>query len=527
MNLPQKNNWRWAGGAAALLYVLIGVGLILQKPGLQYDEALLQYKVVLMLNSPLGHLLPRPGHSWRVMVMPYLGAAKDYVLLLPFLAFGPKLEVSRAISMLLGVFGILGIWKLLADQMNEKEAAAVAFILAFHPAYLGQTVFDNSAVAFWMGSLGLVAIAFSSYLKRRTNTAAFWLGVMMGIAIWGRVNFVWLLIAVFMAAVFVLQKRILVPARQFASWILGGVLGGLPLLLYLVQSRGGTIRFLIEQPVNERFTALLAFRLRILAETQLADSEQRRIWDGPPIPQWQTVFFFLVVIVGILVCLFFKEGETNRMVHWRRICALTFLFFAAFMLCSRLNIQEHHLVTLVPLAVVIVVTTLQALIHRWRTFAVVAFSVGLIYLGSAVYCNLAAMQGLSKTGGINSWSDGIFSVNEYLLAHYPGETVKILDWGLSKNLFVLSNSKISGNEIFWRATREMSGSGKSWQEEVAEGGIFLTTAGKAAHFPEPRFYFTQALALSGQPFKRVEFFQKQGGLFAELVEVTPAPAHNR
>jgi hypothetical protein len=195
------------------------------------------------------------------------------------------------------------------------------------------------------------------------------------------------------------------------------------------------------------------------------------------------------------------------------------------MFTSRLNIAEHHLVMLVPIAVVVVVLAFQELIHRWRGAGVAALSIGLIYLASALYCDVSAARGLRRTGGSNAWSDAIYSVNERLASDYAGREIKILDWGLCNNLYVLSNGKINASELFWGATGEVSGQGTRWSDIVARGGVYLTNSPGNLQFPAATEGFLRALAASGQQFNLIEFRQKWGGAYAQIIEIVPSPKY--
>ena len=94
-----------------VVYCLWSALLILQNPGLQYDEALLVLGSVHMRHSPGELTLPHDPNTWLcpssrcfpLMTVRYVGAIKEYLCLPLFAAFGPSAEAVRIVSMLLGM----------------------------------------------------------------------------------------------------------------------------------------------------------------------------------------------------------------------------------------------------------------------------------------------------------------------------------------------------------------------------------------------------------------------------------------
>ena len=117
------------------------------------------------------------------------------------------------------------------------------------------------------------------------------------------------------------------------------------------------------------------------------------------------------------------------------------------------------------------------------------------------------------------WSDAIYSVRDYLVSNHTGKEIKILDWGLQNNLYVLSNAGINSREIFWGSTQQRTGAGTPWSDLIAGGGVFLTNSSGNIHFPDSTQGFVAALLASGRPFNRVVFDQKRGQAYAELYEL--------
>src|SRR5262249_10910756 len=143
--------------------------------------------------------------------------------------------------------------------------------------------------------------------------------------------------------------------RSLRAMVAGGLLGSSPLLWYELASWLATLRYM--RSASQPLTApLLAARLRGAAEVMLADREQRVIWGGPPNPQWQVVLgaaLLLLVAAAALV----RGGSAGvadplaqARASWRRAFALAALLLLLILATSRLNVSQHHIAAILPLA---------------------------------------------------------------------------------------------------------------------------------------------------------------------------------
>jgi hypothetical protein len=452
------------------------------------------------------------------MSLRYIGALKEYLCLPVFATFGPQTIALRIVSMLLGLLGIWGIASLIRQHVNAASAAIVAGVMALHPAYLNMTVFDNDAVAMSMAALGILCLAISGYLRKRTALAAFWAGAAMGLVVWARANSVWMLAALFGAALIVLGKRLRAPEAHATAVLFGGIVGGIPFLIYQVVSKGGTWEALSMFSSTDTWRQRLFSRLIMFSETLLTDRQHRAMWDGPFMPGWQRWLFPAVFLVSCLVCLL-GRGERNQFrAAFARIAALAALLFAALLFLSRVNLSEHHLIALLPLAVVVTVLACSLLVARYRWAYVVAAALAVVYVSSAMYWQFAAVQGLRKTGGVGMWSDAIAPLAQELLQHYPDREIKILDWGLQDNLFVLTDGRLRTRELYGDAT---NGNHRPWAEEIREGGAFLMNGPDNRQFPAATEGFLQAVAEAHPSVRWFSVRGRNGAKFAEIAEIEP------
>jgi len=517
----ESNRQRLLVRAALAVYVVLAISLILQKPGLQYDEALLVLGAVHMRHSPNEITLPHDPNTWipvfgrwiPLMTVRYAGAVKEYLCLPLFALFGTRTALIRLVSMTLGGFGIWGVAKLLREQVGGLAAGAAALILAVNPAYLSMTVFDNGTVSAWMAALGLLAFALSRYLNKPSTRAAMLIGVALGFGIWARANFIWAEAAIGAAALIVLRRRFPSAPSHWLAAVGGGVLGGLPFLIYQIVSRGGTWEAIGMFSEHRSLADVFPSRLVMFAESLVCDREHRVMWNGPEMPAWQRWLFPAIV----LACC------ANWKTIWSRAAAIAFLIYAAILFPSRVIVAEHHFVTMLPFAAVLVTLAAVALIGRYPKAVGAVAALASVYLGVALYWHFSAVGGLRETGGVGVWSDGLIPLANYLQANYRDREVKIVDWGLQNNLYVVTDGRLRTREIFWDATRETVRANKPWMEEIREGGVFLRNA--VPQLPDPPAGFDQALT-DGRPLAhRYTVPQRDGHPYAEVIEIEPNTIH--
>ena len=512
--------------AAALLYVAVAASFPWSKPGLQYDEALFVRDAVQLLSTKSMPTFAHEEGSWiriagrpiPLMDLPYAGATKGYAAVIPFALFGTGAEVCRAAAVFLTALGIGGLVWAIGREISPGVGATVGAILAVHPALLDQTVYDNSVVALWMATLGIAAAAMSGFLRVPSEPAALVFGAALGFAVWGRLNFLWLIAAAAIsAAIFAPLLRSLID--RGVSLALGFAIGSAPLLMYEAVTHGGTLKFMLGPRTPESAIARVRDRLPLLAETLLSDQEHRAIWGGPSLPSWQITFTVALATIAVAAGLFAPRsgGESSRDLAWRRASALTVPLFAGIMLVSRLRIAQHHLVTIVPVATLAGALGIRRVASGRPLRAVFSLAIAL-FAALCVAWDVRSASGIRRTGGMGNWSDAIDSVARVLRAEAPGPAARALSWGLANNVFVLTSGACAPRDAFWGATDKVSDGRRTWNDEVREGGWFLIGAEASA----ASVGLQRALESSPARSRRWIFRERSGAFYAELVHVFPA-----
>jgi hypothetical protein len=534
---------RWGIAAALALYALGGAMLVAQKPGLQYDEALLVEGAVQLRHSRAEIALAHSPNTWACSpgrcfpVMgegPYIGAVKDYLSLPLFALFGPRTWVARLAAMLLAMIGIWGLARLMAQQVSPGAGIAAGLILAVNPAYLNMTVFDNGVVAPMMAGLGLICAAVAMYLRRSGVPAAFLIGAAAGFALWARANFLWTLVGAAAAALIVFHRHLRVPISHALAMAVGGIAGGAPLLYYEFESGGGTFRTMQDYTVQGSLLKLLPLRLFWLADTLVSDGEHRVMWSAmgtartmEQLPSWQLWLFPSIVLGAAIVCvltMFTRDPEP-----WRAgpFAVIALVLSGGFLFTSHLPITEHHLIALVPLAVVVVVLGCAFLQHQWRWGGAISGALALVYLGCAGYWQSASVQGLRRTGGVGVWSSAVVDVARTLDREYSGREIKIMDWGYQTSLFVLMDGRLGSVELTAEGGEaDHSYRGRTWPDEIREGGVFLVSGPHVRTFAPKVESFLRAWA-AAEPVTRVRrFTERDGTTYAELLDIEPNSIKN-
>lgn len=513
------------------LYVCFAARLIQANVGYQYDEALYTESAVYMLRGsgepPFVHdaasWISAFGRRWPLMIIPYVGATKAYVALPVFAVFGISAAVARFVAVLLGSLGIAGLVVLIGSEIGPTVGLIVGIVLAIHPSYLDFTVFDNGGVSVWMAGMGLGALALALYLRRRSTLSALLLGTAAGLGVWARANLLWLIAAVILAALFTWGRRAIPSIRHMMAMLIGGFFGTLPLILYDVNSRLATFRFLTS--TRQALSAQkIAERLRALGELMISDGEQRGIWSGPALTRLEMGIggtLLLLVLCSLFVRIRPGGPEAAR---WRRACAMSAVLLTAIMVASSLGISQHHLVAVLPLAVAALAILSVEVIRRFRA-AILPLATAAA--GLAVLClswDVRIDSGLRRTGGKRVWSSAIYDVHRYLesQAVLP-DRLKILNWGFQNNLYVISGGSVYGTELFWAGTETLSSRGIPWRSEIADGGAFLLYSfDKGSPRPSAAAKgFLEALRGYGGSHRATTFVHRSGSPVAVLVEITP------
>ncbi len=523
-----SNQWRLLSLLAAAAYVLSCSLVGFSAPGLEYDEAISMRGA--MELSVRGTVTPSPASLCigqtcvPLMVAPYVGAAKDYFLLPLFLVFEPTVPVGRFGAALIVAGGIFGIAYFVRHQFGPRPAMAAACILAIHPAAIDLPLYDNGNVAMTLFAIGLIAFCTSRFQQRRTRLSLFCVGVACGFAVWIRLNLLFLILGESLAVLIFVRPRKWPSYRHAVLFAAGAVVGTIPLLIYIAQSLPQFGHSVQAVQWNATIPQEIAYVSGLLGETLLSDGEHRGIWMGPDVPFWQLLPIQLIAVGALLACLYERQSPSPAAQVGRRAIATAPVIYLIFLLLIRMPVAEHHLLALVPFVVV------SICIAPWGTLLprplanVLVIGMAIFYFSVSAYWNWRAREGLQTTGGTKSWSDTVIHVSGFLQGTHPRQKVKVLDWGLAQNIYFLSRARTPVTEIFWDVPASPASpyAQSEWKGIVKEGGLFLTNAQSNLHLPAATNAFLDELSKSGQHWTEKVFYEKRGGVYAVLYQVSPS-----
>jgi 4-amino-4-deoxy-L-arabinose transferase-like glycosyltransferase len=482
------------GGCVALFLAIALHQLPL--PGLYYDEALDLAPMLPLLRGEPTELLrgigvTLAGRSYPVMLMDYMGSLNGY-LSLPFLAtLGPGVAAARLQPILFSALAIVLACALARAWFGRAAGLLTALLLAVNPSFIwfsrqGISVTSTMTV-FSLASLLLLDAwrranphsPISNLQSPVPNPSSpfprlplLLAGACLGLGLWDKLIFLWWIIVVGVMALAWLtggaRARLGRLARALPWAALGFLAGAGPLIYY-------NLRDLLAGPFDLRNAHTLHLLLRSLLEPTaygvnnldvlanlgkaLADFQVfvdgSYFWyNGVP---FSNVFAMpalaIAAAAGSLLALRRPVGERRR---WFAVLAS----IAATVAASAFTVSglwATHLFILVPLpqmalaaAAAWLARTAAGRLHPARP-AWLAAGLAALLLALPVSRDLWVSQQhhatLAETGGSGRFSDAVYKLAAYLDAQGIAQPVA-LDWGIEKNVRVLTADRVRPVEIF-------------------------------------------------------------------------------
>lgn len=514
------SQWLPLGFAVAVYLVFCWLQGI-QTAGLQFDEAISYRGASVVLTGNLeacgwDGFVSFAGRCWPVMLSEYVGTPKDYLLLPAFAMLGVRTGVARLGAALLAALGIVGVWFFLREIHSPAAAAAGALILAVHPSYISLPLFDNGNIAFSFGVMGLTLVVGSTLMRGVSRFRVLLLGLLTGLGVWARLNFVWFLASALVAVVLVYRRDLLRAVRHLPAFAVGAVIGVLPALLYLSNHVSELLAFMKAAAVDIGLAKKLGYFLSLLADVSFAGIEHRTVWGGMRVPVWEGEAALALIVASLVWC---AAVVRTRVVRCLCIGNVAIALFYAF---SKLPIAEHHLVGLLPFEILLVAVSAADL---WRRYGLARVALGagaLLYGVGALAYNVEAIQKIHSTRGVGEWSAGIVSLKNLLDQQGP-RPLYDLDWGLGVPLLVLSGGHLNPDETYFGATAETASDGRKWVDLVQAGGIFLTYDNRYLHFPLATLSFRRALECAHSSYQKLTVSDHPNSPYALVYVVEPQP----
>lgn len=484
--------------AGLIVAILLFIGLSsyqLSLPGLHYDEAVeLVPAMQLLSDQPVttfrGNGIWLGNHLVPLMTQDYIGALNTYLALPVFQALGVRVVSVRLIGVAVGVTTLVLAYGLARQLAGAPAGNLTALLLAVSPSFVfwsRQGVFVTSVTA----AIGLAAAsAWLAWWRSRRAGYAVAGAFLMGLGIYAKLLFVWLILGLAVAAVAVSlvqsrgnlrvawqRGRLGMSGRVGVACGLAGVAGCAPLLAYNLQT-GGTLDSLGSNLTTSYYgTNNLAFlpNLGQRLEQFVAVLSGAHLWYlGAQYGNWLSVALFAVGLVALL-----WVGQRRSAGCACRLSPLVVIGSVIVASCATVSaLWVTHFAVLVPWPALLVGCAIGNLFDRplrggWRlrgagvrggltiaTMALVAAA-----WGGDVVTDVRYHQALALSGGLGAHSDAVYDLADWLATarsqHGASNGapwhVAAMDWGIAAPVTLLTRGAVTPTELF----------GYAWESDAA------------------------------------------------------------
>lgn len=453
----QATPWQTAVGLCLLVLAYGGCSWpFVKKLGIEVDEALVG-------NGIYQH--GAPWYSWDlfgneipVMILTYIGALKTWLMNLVFAVWPPGPVSLRLPTVLVGAGTILLFWLLLDRTVSRRAAWAGAALLATDPLFIITDAADYGPTAlqhaFKLGALVLL-VAYHRRPAAWRLAGAFFL---LGIALWDKAVFVWLLAALAVAgvAVFWREIRVHVSLRNIGIAAGGFVVGALPFLIYNIARPLETFRLNAHLGADNPFIKVVLLKRTLDGSGMFGYITS---WDGGPRPVAPRG---LTQHLAFAISRMFGAPHTDWMMWaalaavaltglvWRTRARRPLLFallfvavtWSAMFLATGAGGAVHHVILLWPfpaMIVAVVVSELAARFKRYKTAGLVAVA-GVLCFSNLLVVNQYYVELVRNGPGVR-WTDAFPRLTAWLY-DARARRIAIADWGILETLNLMSEGEL-------------------------------------------------------------------------------------
>ena len=498
-----------------------------------------------------------------VMLMPYWGALKAWLLAPWFAWLGASIELIRLSAVVVGAAALVCFLGVARSCSPWPVALLAGLLVATDPSYLFYTRHDfggaGLSLLVMLGSL-LCLGGWWTTGRLRYWAAAFGL---FGLGLYHRLDFMAFLLALGGSGLWWARARWReCPAPR--AWkpvglaVLAFVAGGSPFLMFVWQRPAIAASSLsLAAPGSENVSELLAVaRLKgyvlgtVLNGTALydffadrsglsvgrhvaPDGEKRvglfrpdqplrlrSLWTGSLTP------YVFIVLSGSLV--FMRAPPVVRRL------GLFLVLFGGCLFLVRGALRGHHFVVLVPAVCAFVAVAgshvFQTLKRPWGRAGLLALGLGC--LGTNLALDLRYHQLLATTGGRGIWSEAIYDVTRYLEQRCPERVCLLGDWGLGTQIVTLSAGRLAVEEMFWpyltppadTPSQPSAAPARLVQLLQTDAPVLVFYADRYVNFSRPKQLVYQAAEQAGLGLALEQVFtDREGTPVIEVVSVQIPP----
>jgi hypothetical protein len=467
--------------------------VLLPYPGLQIDETL--FAMPHFPGQGAAYAIRIFRHDLPLMLMPYVGTLKTW-LYYPILALCPPsyLEV-RVPALLLGAATVWMFVLLLASTHSRRAAWIGGLLLATDTTFLLTTCFDWGPVVLQHFLLVASLITLLSFARHGSRTALFCGCLLLGLAVWDKALFIWILGGLVVAVLFVFPRELWMrlTLRNTGVMAAGFCLGALPLLVYNAASGFATFRSnasigwedFEQKAVQLRyawdgrvlFTLLTSqpspeHALEPQSNLERASFRLRTAAGPHDVNRLEPAFYAALMLVPWL---WRTRGRRTMMFYLIALGSGWFLMA----LTKGAGGSVHHVVLLWPiphlfLAVALTEASLVWRAPRLQRMAGWVVTAAIVYLAAEnLLLTNEYLYRLARYGADRSWTDGIYPLSEEA-GRLRAPQIVVDDWGIIEQLVLLHRGKlplVMASASFLSPTE--SDQDRNWDRGLLEHGVWM------------------------------------------------------
>ncbi len=424
--------------------------------GVQNDEAAFAAPIYLP-NSALYYFRIGPVRL-PMMLASYAGTLKTLLWTPVVGLFGPNAWSVREPAVLLGALTIWLFFLLLRRVAGERAAAVGAVLLAADSMFLLTSCYDFGPVV--VGHVALIGalLLLVRFFDSRHESHLAGASLLVGLALWDKALALWLLGAMGVAALVFYPQHVLKPItpRRVALALFWIALGALPLVLYNIHSRLGTLRQNVlpdNAPISIKawvlkgtfdgsgfFDFLNAADDTTPAPRQPSTATERMsAWvsdaAGHPRHYWIIYAFVMALFLAPLA------SPGDRRLIW--FCLLSMaITWAQMAWTMKSGTSVHHTILMWPLPQAIMGVSFAAASRRLKSAGVPAL-VGLLIV-LTISCALVTNEyytAIARNGGAPQWTTALARLADYLKTQRV-PVIYSMDWGFINTIAMLDRGQL-------------------------------------------------------------------------------------
>ena len=434
------------------IFYVFCAAIFLNRPGINADELLFGNAAVGIPNGSV-HIFKR-FENFPLMLMTYIGALKSWLYYPVFKMFGVNYLSIRLPMIILTAFSVNFCTRILYKITSDLYTSIISgLVVASFPSLVFLTRTDQGPVAIEFFLKSLIFLKITQYAIQSDLRKLVWLPFLLGIGVFNKINFIWVVIgilvgaAVWLKPIFEAFKKsdskgrflylLFIPVVPFLTYIfITGLSPGLNSVFIkdyswaalLAKSKVslaglqdhyhgfGMLSLQYEQLSNKKLLSFLPFNLGY---------------------KLMSYFYIPVIFISLLAFLFPKPEKSRRLyIFWGiyTLVVLTLQFLVLFANAS------WHFFTIFPGGLFLFVLGLSYIFPRatkYLLLILIVFQINSLLIGYSTFAHETPKP---------VWSNKSLEVVNYL-KNKPGSVV-LLTWGLADQLATFNKtSEKDLNEI--------------------------------------------------------------------------------